>query len=238
MVEIHFSLPDLMRFLKSQELLSLEPHDDMGYGLHAWLGAAFGPLAPKPWRLFMDQRRPPRILGYTQHTAAELRARLQEFGDPAVLAVCPAPEQMIHSKEMPRWQAGRRLGFQVLCCPVGRKSGTGIEKDFFLIHADNGRPGSLSREQVYCQWAKERLERNGAATVLRIRLAGFRLVRQTRRTGKAPERTLRASLTRPQALLDGEMVVHNPDSFTALLANGIGRHKAFGYGMILLRPPS
>jgi CRISPR system Cascade subunit CasE len=39
-------------------------------------------------------------------------------------------------------------------------------------------------------------------------------------------------------LLRGELTVADPDAFSALLARGVGRHRAFGYGMLLLRPPS
>jgi CRISPR system Cascade subunit CasE len=39
------------------------------------------------------------------------------------------------------------------------------------------------------------------------------------------------------ALIRGELVVGDPDSFNAMLAGGIGRHVAFGYGMVLLSPP-
>lgn len=60
-------------------------------------------------------------------------------------------------------------------------------------------------------------------------------MRQLRRTqGKArrPARPLR-----PWALLHGTLEVRDPAAFMALLARGVGRHRAFGYGMVLLRPP-
>lgn len=44
------------------------------------------------------------------------------------------------------------------------------------------------------------------------------------------------NLERPQALMTGEMVIADAAAFAALLARGIGRHRAFGYGMLLLRP--
>ena len=35
----------------------------------------------------------------------------------------------------------------------------------------------------------------------------------------------------------GTLTITDPVEFGSLLANGIGRHKAYGYGMLLLRPP-
>jgi len=32
--------------------------------------------------------------------------------------------------------------------------------------------------------------------------------------------------------------VRDPTGFAALLARGVGRHRAFGFGMLLLRPPA
>ena len=33
------------------------------------------------------------------------------------------------------------------------------------------------------------------------------------------------------------MTIRDPLAFGRLIRNGIGRHKAYGYGMLLLRPP-
>jgi CRISPR system Cascade subunit CasE len=41
----------------------------------------------------------------------------------------------------------------------------------------------------------------------------------------------------PDAVFTGTLVVARPAEFMGLLARGIGRHRAFGYGMLLLRPP-
>jgi len=46
----------------------------------------------------------------------------------------------------------------------------------------------------------------------------------------------RKKLERPQALLKGVLTVKESNTFNRLLARGIGRHRAFGYGMLLLKP--
>lgn len=237
MVEIRPDLGALLRFLHGQGLDIGDHDEDLGYGVHAWLAAAFGQGTIRPWRLLHDRRRPTRILGYTTRDAAELREQLAAFAEPSVYAVCPDLERDILTRPMPTWLPGRLLAFEVQCCPVGRKSGSGVEKDIFLIAADHGHRNDLDRESVYTAWAAERLERNNACSVRSIRLDGFRLVRQLRKTQPSENGRSRARLVRPMALIRGELVVGDPDSFNAMLAGGIGRHVAFGYGMVLLSPP-
>ncbi len=238
MVELCPDIAALMRFIYNQGLDAGASEADLGYGVHAWMAAAFGELAPKPWRLLLDRRRPPRILGYARHGATELQQRIREFAEPGVFAVCPDPDAGIASRAMPKWQAGRRLAFEVLCCPVGRKARSGIEKDLFLIKADGAAEDTLQRDAVYCDWARERLERRDVTTVNSVRLSGFRLIRQTRQAQATDGKRNRSNLIRPQALLQGQLTVNKPETFAELLARGVGRHSSFGYGMLLLKPPS
>lgn len=238
MIEIQFDMMALHKFLRLQGFLGREDETELGYGLHAWLKAAFGELAPKPWRLLVDNHRPPRILGYASHDAAELRKRILEFAEPSVLQVCPDPETMSASRLMPKWQTGRRLRFQILCCPVGRKARTGVEKDLFLIQADSEPDNTgLDREAVYCSWATEKLE-GKALKIDSIRLIGFRLVKLARQTQSTHHQRHIHQIVRPQALIEGALTIQDPDEFTRVLAQGLGRHRAFGYGMLLLRPIS
>jgi CRISPR system Cascade subunit CasE len=238
MLELELDTVALYRFLHTQGLSRKEEDAELGYGLHAWLGAAFGDLTPQPWRLLMDHHRPPRILGYAPHDASVLQQRMAEFAAPSVLQVCPKPQLMIASRAMPEWKKGRRLGFQVLVCPIARKAGSGIEKDLFLVHADSrSNDVELDRETVYCEWARKQFS-DHSAVVDSMRLAGFRLVKQMRQTQSSNGKRLLREIVRPQALLEGDLTIHDPSEFIGLLRRGVGRHRAFGYGMILLRPPS
>ncbi len=235
MVEIQLDSLALHRYLHLHGLIA--DNVNLNYGVHAWLEAAFTGLGAKPWRLLMDKRRPTRILAYSSFSASEFRTRISEFSDPSMFNVCPEPHLMINSRVMPDWAPGRRLGFEVLCCPVGRKSRSGIEKDVFLIKADQGGEG-LQRNQVYTEWAAQMFAKY-SVTLLNIRLAGFRLTKQERR-GQKPEDTVRKRrlITRPEALLAGELIIGDSKQFMSLLAGGLGRHCSFGYGMILLKPPA
>lgn len=235
MIECQLDPAALLRFLRGQGLDDPGRDPDFGYGVHAWLKAAFGDQAPRPWRRLADRKRPARVLAYGAAGADTLTGRMRDFADPTVLAVCP-PEA-IASKPLPAFHEGRVLDFELLGCPVGRKARSGIEKDLFLLHADREPDARLDRGQIYCDWARERLQVDHAATIERLALTGHRQVRQLRKHQGAPgERRIKRP-TRPEALFHGRLQVRDPEGFQRLLARGIGRHRAFGYGMLLLRPP-
>lgn len=236
----------LMRFLSGQGL-NRNRDADLGYGIHAWLAALFGDLAPTPFRFHADgigrrmdstaAPRPPKLLAYTAHGADALLEHAETFAEPEARAVCPL-EQGLALAPMPpaeRWHPGRRLGFEVLTCPVARRARSGVERDLFLHHADRAPANAeLSREHIYGAWLGERLE--GAAELQQVELANFRLTSLWRRGKRASGHRGAASLVRPSALLRGTLTVTDGAAFQALLARGIGRHRAFGFGMLLLRP--
>ena len=235
MVEMHPDEAALFRFLQGHA--GAHPRDeDLGYGLHAWLTAAFAEMAPSPFRVMRPRRGPFRLLAYSLHDATALRDHLHEMAEPAAAAVCA--DDAIITKRMPyTWAAGRTLGFEVLCCPVVRRSTEGriVEKDVLLARADTDELGQLKRDEIYRVWLAQRLD--GAASLSRARLEGFQLVHTIRRSRSPGNHGLRM-LTRPQALLTGVLRVEDPEAFAALLGRGVGRHRAFGYGMLLLRPPT
>lgn len=234
-IECQLDPTALLRFLRGQGLDNPRRGPDLGYGAHAWLKAAFGDLAPRPWRLLADRKRPARLLGYGTATAERLREQLASFAAPQVEAVCPP--DAIAGKPMPDWRSGRRLGFEVLLCPVGRKAGSGVEKDLFLLQSDREPDRELDRARIYGDWLRPRLEENSACTVERLWLEGFRRTSQQRKSRRDEGPRKVARLERPEALLAGTLRIDDPDAFGKLLASGIGRHKDFGYGMVLVKPP-
>ncbi|HRY19745.1 MAG TPA: type I-E CRISPR-associated protein Cas6/Cse3/CasE [Candidatus Competibacteraceae bacterium] len=214
--------------------------EDLGYGVHAWLAALFGPLAPKPFRLLEPgtawrKDQPLQWLGYSRQDGATLREQAETFALPLALAVCDVAE-LTAAKPMPAtWPVGRRLGFEVLACPVSRRE---TEKDVFLrrVESMGETHPPVNRVTVYGEWLARQVK--GAATLESVQLAGFRLVRLLRRSQRTATQEWRFGrpVMLPQALLRGVMTVRDEAAFAALLARGVGRHRAFGYGMLLLRP--
>jgi CRISPR system Cascade subunit CasE len=197
---------------------------------------------------------PARLLGYGRADEDQLRAALA-LAAPDLDPIFPADR--ITSKALPLpFAAGRRLAFETRICPIVRtKSSDGTrqrELDAFVHHAlgmaDEPRP---EREPVYRAWLADRLAAAGCRLV-GARMTSFRLAPLVRRrhaapaaratTEDGPARRLLAAggrpaaASRPEVVFDGVLDVTEPDVFAASLARGIGRHRAFGFGMLLLRP--
>jgi CRISPR system Cascade subunit CasE len=41
----------------------------------------------------------------------------------------------------------------------------------------------------------------------------------------------------PDATMSGTLRIDDPSAFASALSHGIGRHRTFGFGMLLLAPP-
>jgi CRISPR system Cascade subunit CasE len=224
-------------------------HDDIGFLVHAGLAALFGEGSVQPFRVLSERRRV-AIVGYTRCDEAELRRRASEVADPTIYVACDWTELAV--KEMPAsWPAGRRLVFEVRACPVVRiaraieTTGRGGE----IVRYEPGReldawlhrrlssddPGLVDgREGIYSEWLAARF--GAAASVERVSLEGFRRVELVRR-----DRTLQRRarlLERPEALLRGVLEIADGEAFGRLLRRGVGRHRAYGFGMLLLRAPA
>ena len=225
--------------------------DDGGYALHAALAARFGEAAPRPFRFLPDHGRGPHLLGYTaDRSALEEATALPAVDD--LLTDLFAPPRI---RAMPdTWRSGARYGFEVRVRPVvrfgksvradraerphawQRKAG---EIDAFVSAceravAQGDDTASVDREAVYTQWLRSRL--GEAATLEEAALRLFRRSRTRRSThGAGTGRT--HAVEGPDAVMAGTLTIGDPDAFAAILSRGVGRHAAFGYGMLLLSPP-
>lgn len=235
MIDLPLDAARLMRFAWDQGH-GRAADDDFGYAAHAWLAATFGDSQPKPFRL-LESRRGLRLLGYAASSVDDLTEHARSFAEPRAMSVCDWAAAA--GKAMPStWQAGRRLAFEVRACPVSRAE---RERDVFLVavsRAEGAGSRAPLRHDVYAQWLAGQVARSGAAEIspTAVRLIGFRRVcgqRQSRVGGDVKHR----QVERPDALFSGELTVRDSDRFAHLLARGIGRHRAFGFGMLLLRPP-
>ena len=213
---------------------------DMGYLVHGFLEDMFGPGALRPFFVPRTQERMAELLGYTRADEAALRDHAQTFASPAHYAAVDWSSFAV--KELPeRWVIGRRLGFKVQVCPTVRRSGRrpeaqkGEEVDAYLS-ACWGAPQEPKpdRAAVYARWLQDRLEGWGVS-VGGVQMSQFQLVNVMRRTQGEARRGL--SLRLPSAVMEGELTVQDSERFAELLAHGVGRHRAFGFGMLLLSPP-
>ena len=225
---------------------------DAGYALHILLSSMFGKGALQPFRLFASERRRKAALyGYSDIDQTELKRQAAAVAPPDCEAV--VDPRRLRSKPMPiQLEQGERLGFDLRLRPVrrvrsevhdpqhGSSLKRGSEVDAFrleLIRRFPVEPGEqtvsaaaeagVTRQSVYTEWLSERL--GDAASVDHCELAAFQRNRVIRGGGGGPEG--------PDVVLHGAMTVGREDGFARVLRKGVGRHRAYGYGMLLLRPP-
>ena len=238
LVQLSVSTPALFELAKRRRLPTRDT--DVDYLVHCFTGELFGDAAPKPFRVVGQRGRYTELLGYSSVGSDELARHARQFAEPIVHAGCDW--RRFASKTMPsEWRVGARLGFEVRACPivrVGRNHSTlahGAEVDIYLSRLKGGDEDAIvDREAIYCEWLKGELLRHPGADLLEARMCAFQLGKVMRRTSGAT-RTSRLS-QRPDVLLRGEIRVARSEEFVSLLRRGVGRHRSFGYGMLLLRP--
>ncbi len=220
------------------------PGEDDGYVWHALLAASFGALAPKPFRLLQRPNRPSQLLGYTSADEASLRTHVSQFAAPDVVAALGLDRLAV--KHMPdAYPVGLELGFEVRVRPMVRQDRDGDrtrsrERDAFLVAIEKAGPrgerNDLVRDDVYRDWLDQRLAAGGASLVSACVLARSR----SRVSRRNRERELVAvggsGGGAPDVVFTGMLKVSEPQAFRELLTRGIGRHRAFGFGMLLLKP--
>ncbi len=238
LVRMRLRPPQLLRFARDVGIDARDP----GYLIHLLLRRVFGEVAPQPFHL-EESRIAPLLWGYAAVDAGILRERLR-FADP--LAAAAVDDETLESRSMPLpFRTGRRLGFRLRACPVVRRrreDGRVLELDVFLAWVlDRPKDEPVLRERVYRAWLADRLADAGAA-LRTARLVRFLQVPLVRRRGDGPPRPLPSPspgarlARRPDATFEGILEIRDPEAFTGRLARGIGRHRAFGFGMLLLRP--
>ena len=220
---------------------------DEGRALHHLLDETFGPGTFRPFRLFVPPRRTVgNLYAYCALAAKELQEAARVYALPDHLRVLSLDR--LEGKQMPAdWRVGQQLGFDLRVRPVRRLREDLVtprgqfrkraEVDAFLLEAlrshSSTRKGmadtNRAREAVYLDWLAERLAPAAELDRSVCRLARF-LRTRTAREGLGSEG--------PDATLHGALTVTDPGAFHQVLLRGLGRHRAYGYGMLLLRPPS
>lgn len=258
------SLPiDLREF---RRIASLRNHmRDEGRALHHLLSEAFGKGVFQPFRLMVaPEGRVATLYAYTQTPEAVLRENL-ECAAPELFGALGIDHLSLREMPE-TWRHGRRFAFDLRVRPMRRLMKPlegwsreenrknllghaprgafrkGSEVDAFLIarlrnHPD-GAPeiaaadDTLSREAVYRSWLVERFAGAAILDQERTRMARFARER-VERGGKRGENAVSEG---PDVTFHGELTVADSGAFSRMLASGVGRHSAYGYGMLLLRP--
>ena len=225
---------------------------DTGDALRCLLKECLGEKRPLVFRPMPKNRQPVRIvLGYCRHGQEELEDELQMLADPMQRQALP--RGCVATKDMPgEWPEGKVLRFEARMRPVVRldrkldpihpgvlehlgRPGVNLGQECdahrwreMKINGDGERP---DRQRSYGEWLSERAARQGGCEIdaRQVELTTYR---------KSPmvTRSNPRGVIGPDAILRGVLRIVDPERFAEVIAAGIGRHRAYGYGMILLRP--
>lgn len=232
LVQIPVSMHDLARW-SAQRGMSANKRPDIRASLHHLLDETFGQSVMKPYRIYKNPKDPSRssIYGYSKKTRNDLVQMSNMIACPNALEVINVED--IRAKAMPaNWKSGAILGFDVCTVPVRRRKGSGKEIDVHVLDLQRlqGAPDSEKPTQAesYLNWLQEKF--GDAAEVIADTVA-------YRSTPVATKRK-KTQVKVPETTFMGNMKIKDPDAFAQMLENGIGRHKSYGYGMVMLRGPN
>lgn len=221
---------------------------DLSDALHGLLRAAFGAAAPQPYRYLDEQQG---FLAYTRLGTEAMREQVALADREAALALGLAATGLQGGYSLrafpTEWPEGKVLAFEVRVRPTSREGKTGRERDVFLHAVERAQGQALERSAVYDQWLREHLGLRdgappepwqGAVELLDVQMVRFARLEVLRRTQRLEPEAKRQGhvVAGPDAVLAGHLRVTNAAAFSHLVARGVGRHRAFGFGMLLLRP--
>lgn len=223
---------------RARELRLPDQPYDPDFVLHSLLNEVAGPRYLGPF--VQDPRsRGGAVLAYSRLSREALHEQAQMVAPPEIYSL--VDWEATQAKPLPTsWPAGRCLGFRVRVSPIVRgPKGHGQgdvevrkrrpEVDAYLAQCWQ-QEKAPDREAVYRIWLERELARDGAAEAVEMQMTGFRLKRAMRRDAARKAK----AITRPDALFKGTLRVADAEAFKGLLARGVGRHRGFGFGMLLL----
>jgi CRISPR system Cascade subunit CasE len=213
---------------------SMPRSGDLGYAIHQALTETFGTAAPKPFYLFNDENC--QLIAYSHYGAEELNdfAGAQRAHVPNWEAASGAINlNAMQAISMHPWAPGRHYRFTVRARPVCRISRPEERKlprecDVFLrALASKSKPDDpwLNREAVYLSWFTSQIPET-VAKLLRVRI--------TRMTRTQVYRKGAPSVEGPDVTFAGVLEIAEPRAFGECVVRGVGRHRAFGFGMLIL----
>jgi CRISPR system Cascade subunit CasE len=227
----------------------MQHQGDLGYALHGLLRAVFGGLAPQPFH-YVDADQ--GLLAYLRAGPEQVAqcVALADADAAAALGLVASPHSTGYSlRPFPTaWPAGHVLAFDVRVRPVLRTAQG--ERDAFLCAVDAaGDPSArerLNRADIYAQWLRSQLAPReggagepwqGAVALLDVHMTRYQRLNVMRKTQSADDAAGRKQhvVAGPDVELSGHLQVVQPEGFAALLERGVGRHRAFGFGMLRLR---
>jgi CRISPR system Cascade subunit CasE len=216
---------------------------DAGYLIHSVLSEIFGTLCPRHFSIQSSHNGLCHVLAYGDALPSALVDAANAYADPLLLQAFQS--SFFAAKAMPCFSAKMPLQFTLRWCPIRRQrsltshrnakaQGAIREVDAFLHACEKNPSQNHCRETVYIELLKQQLEQGGAA-LQHATMTSFTLNKNMLARRDA-SRELQLLGGRPDATFSGVVEIVDSGAFNALLQRGIGRHRAFGFGMLLVKP--
>lgn len=206
---------------------------DLGYAFHAALKAVFADLAPQPFSYRQDQG----LLAYSAHGEALKSAAAMATPEVAEMLGLEASSQSsgLLIRPFPQaWKPEQLLSFELRVRPIVRTK-DGRERDVYLSAIERKPDAGLSRQAVYTDWLKWQF--SDVADLHEVQMTEFQLSAVVRRSAPSTDgKRAKQPVLGPNAVLTGVLQVRDSEAFATLVSRGVGRHRAFGFGMLLLKP--
>lgn len=200
--------------------------DDLGHAIHCLTTEALGDAAPKQFRLFSSRSTQAVLYGYTNHDESHLTRNHRSFASP--LQELAMPAEHLHAKPMPtQWPEGIDIAFDVRCRPLRQRRNR--EVDAYLSHREANPDADVSRTDAYTKWISDHFERRGGAE---LKSAVIQAYRQSQTICSHD----RFTPMLPETNILGVVTITDSDKFAETVAAGVGRHRTYGFGMLLIRP--
>lgn len=212
--------------------LPFQAKNDIDFVIKTALCESFQGPVLRPWAVTDRSEFTVTIEALTDWTESELRTALGNATPILQYAV-----RDLKVEPLPVIVAGERLVYTVRLCPVintrPMPGGRCHERDAFLFAKDRGEENP-SREAVYTRYLQDRLP---GAQIGRGFLERFTLARMMRkdRSAEANAAGVRGRMI-PDATLTGVLTVTDPAAFVTAVGAGLGRQRAFGYGLMRVEP--
>lgn len=224
------------RALRTYATLTRTGDGDGCYALHHAMRKRWGEVAPQPFHAVLSGPEP-HVVGYM--TDPERMRVVND--DPRIAAVFPGE---IETRTMPLpTEAGAVLSFRLRARPLVRYGKAVAD----MIEKETGR----RPHSEMCAVEAARLRSDGDVDPVGVcrdwlgrRMEGIASIRTFTLHDHVPQPVLRSThgpaglkqFPGSTAIMTGTLEVHDAEAFASLLAKGVGRHAAFGYGMMVVAP--
>lgn len=229
LVKSHVDIEFLRSWGKRHQHLG--PQNDFGYVIHAILEILF--RKNRPQTFYFDSSND-NLYFYSNFSRAQLTKQLTKKNRAACCGL--GLGNLCHDCEVlditSMTAMDQQLSFQIKTSPTKRLTGSGREVDVFSVTDGSEQ----ERHAAYKKWLHARILESGLGDVNidDVAIEQHSVLRREKRIVDSKNRK-KVVIDVPVALFTGTFTVHTRKCFLESLLNGIGRHKAFGFGMLMIK---